>query len=120
MFAVGLRSTQFSLLMAIALNQTQTMKDLAQVMGMDRTTLTRNLKPLEKSDLVVKTTAQDKRAKSYLLTDKGWQVLMQALPFWENIQNKMKVIFAKEFKLEDLSLMLRQIAEKADRQFGCS
>ncbi|HEV2582271.1 MAG TPA: hypothetical protein VGT44_15560, partial [Ktedonobacteraceae bacterium] len=43
----GLRSTQFNLLVAIALAQTVPLTRLAEILVLDRTTLARNLKPLE-------------------------------------------------------------------------
>src|SRR5437660_42669 len=49
----GLRSTQFNLLVAIGLAQTVPLTRLAEIMVLDRTTLARNLKPLESQGLVV-------------------------------------------------------------------
>ena len=56
---------------------------------MDRTTLSRNLKPLEKNRLVRVEPGEDRRERIVALTDTGEQVLATAYPLWEHAQNKI-------------------------------
>ena len=85
----GLRSTQFNLLVAIGLAQTVPLTRLAEIMVLDRTTLARNLKPLESQGLVVVEPGEDKRVRLISLTDRGYQLLEQSLPYWRKAQEQV-------------------------------
>lgn len=85
----GLRSTQFNLLVTMASVSSQTLTEMAQILVMDRTTLTRNLKPLEKMGLIKSSTPKDKRSKAYSLTDKGRETVAKAVPLWRKAQGKI-------------------------------
>jgi len=82
----GLTPTQFSLMTALSVLGSATMKRLAELMMMDRTTLTRNLKPLEREGLIKIFPGQDRRVRQIALTEKGGNVLDEALPRWEKAQ----------------------------------
>jgi DNA-binding MarR family transcriptional regulator len=80
---VGLTQGQFSLLMSLNRPQPPNMKDVASLLAMDRTTLTANLKPLERRRLVaVKVDKDDKRGRRLILTSSGRAVLAAAAPIW--------------------------------------
>src|SRR4030042_2689090 len=72
---IGLRATQFSLLMATRVMGPVTVVKLAQVMVMDRTTLTRNLRILGKRGLITINPGEDRREKEINLTAVGMEVL---------------------------------------------
>lgn len=74
----GLRATQLNLLMAIETSAATTMTDLAGILAMDRTTLTRNLKLLRGRRLV--------ESKKIALTERGRRAAAAALPLWEKAQ----------------------------------
>ena len=86
----GLRATQFTLLDAIYLmelnHQPVTISVLAEGLVMDRTTLARNLKPLEREGLVEVEPGQDQRTRIITLTDAGRAKLAQVLVLWEEGQ----------------------------------
>jgi DNA-binding MarR family transcriptional regulator len=80
---VGLTQGQFSLLMSLNRPQPPNMKDVASLLAMDRTTLTANLKPLERRGLVrVNVDKNDKRGRRLVLTASGRAVLAAAAPIW--------------------------------------
>jgi len=80
----GLTSGQFSLLMSLNRPEPPTMRAVAELLAMDRTTLTANLKPLERRGLVrVRVDGDDRRSRRLVLTGKGRGVLSAALPAWE-------------------------------------
>jgi len=85
----GLRATQFTLLAAISSTGTIAIRKLSQVLVMDRTTLTRNLKPLETKRLVKIVPGEDRRTRTLTLTDKGRKTLEKSLPFWRQAQSKV-------------------------------
>lgn len=92
----GIRSTQFTLLMALAQAPLVPLSKLADVLVMDRTTLTRNLTPLVREGLVEEHPAEDRRVRAFALTARGKKVLEQALPGWKKAQARMLRSLAAE------------------------
>lgn len=82
----GLRATQVTLLVALARAGALPFTRLAAVLGMDRTTLTRNLAPLERDGLVALRPGADRRVKLATITPRGREVLEQAIPLWRRAQ----------------------------------
>lgn len=85
----GLRATQFSLLTVLENNGPSGVTELAEALVMDRTTLTRNLKPLLKSGLLKVVDGDDRRRRPIAVTSKGHDVLAQALPMWRKVQGQL-------------------------------
>ena len=82
----GLRGSQLPLLAVTALMGPATMSNLAERLVMDRTTLTRNLKPLEKRGLIKIATGEDRRTREVSLAPEGEQVMTEVMPLWESSQ----------------------------------
>lgn len=82
----GLRTTQFTLLVGISMLGAVRVTRLAEIGVMDRTTLTRNLKPLERRGLIQITPGNDHRTRVVTITDEGQKALEQALPLWKKVQ----------------------------------
>lgn len=79
----GLTNQQFSLLMALNRQDPPTMAPVAELLAMDRTTLTAALKSLKHRGLLaVETDPKDKRSRRIRLTRKGHAALLRALPKW--------------------------------------
>jgi DNA-binding MarR family transcriptional regulator len=78
----GLRTTQFSLLTVVRRTGGLPFTRLAEVLGMDRTTLTRNLRPLEREGLVTVAPGADRRVRLVKLTALGLRKLERAEPLW--------------------------------------
>src|SRR3989442_4632093 len=87
----GLTVTQSSVL-AHALRQgaAPTLSELAQLLYTDRTTLTRNLKPLADAGLVKVGDGADARSKAVLVTAKGRGALRAARPLWKAAQARLR------------------------------
>ena len=83
---VELKSTQFSLLSTLNHYQDIPLSKLAEYLVMDRTTLTRNLKPLITRGLIESKTELDKRYRIINLTKQGLQLLNEAEPLWQVAQ----------------------------------
>ncbi len=86
---VGLKATQFTVLQIAGEAGGTAMSRLAGRLGMDRTTLTRNLQPLEKLGLISTGAGRDRRERSIRVTEAGREVLEQALPLWESAQSRL-------------------------------
>jgi DNA-binding MarR family transcriptional regulator len=85
----GLRSTQYSLLSGLSMMGESSMQDLAFILAMDRTTLTRNLSPLQKKGLVKVSVGSDRRSRPIMVTPKGMIALENALPYWQKAQSSI-------------------------------
>jgi DNA-binding MarR family transcriptional regulator len=81
---LGLTNGQFSLLMSLNRPQPPTIGSVAALLAMDRTTLTANLKPLERRGLVTVTVGEaDRRSRLMTLTAAGRSLLLSAVPIWK-------------------------------------
>jgi DNA-binding MarR family transcriptional regulator len=66
-----------------------TLTRLANLMAMDRTTLTRNLRPLERGGLLTIAPGQDRRERQIAITARGQQLLAKAVPLWQQVQARV-------------------------------
>ncbi len=85
----GLRSTQFSMLVAIHENGPLTVNNLGNGMVMDQTTVSRNLRVLQKQGYVAMVPGTDRRTRAVSITKKGTNVLRDAIPSWKKAQAHM-------------------------------
>jgi len=80
---LGLTNGQFSLMMSLNRPEPPGMTAVASLLGMDRTTLTAALKPLQRRRLLTITADRaDRRGRIMTLTPKGWRLLARAVPVW--------------------------------------
>jgi DNA-binding MarR family transcriptional regulator len=87
---VGLTNGQFSLLMSLNRPEPAGLGGVANLLAMDRTTLTAALKPLERRGLlIIAPDPKDGRARVLSLTDAGRTVLAQAVPIWTREHGKL-------------------------------
>ncbi|WP_320199151.1 MarR family winged helix-turn-helix transcriptional regulator [Agrobacterium sp. rho-13.3] len=88
---VGLTNGQFSLLMSLNRPEPPPMGPVANLLAMDRTTLTAALKPLEKRGLLsIEADPKDKRGKRLRLTPQGVAVLASAVPIWTRTHGEVE------------------------------
>jgi DNA-binding MarR family transcriptional regulator len=81
---LDLTNGQFSLLMSLNRPDAPSLGSVATLLALDRTTLTANLKPLERRGLVkVTVDKQDKRGRRLTLTTAGRKLLIAAVPIWQ-------------------------------------
>jgi DNA-binding MarR family transcriptional regulator len=92
----GLRVTQFSLLATLARTGPVTLGELANGIVMDRTTLTRNLAPIERAGWVQTAAGADRRTRQVALTEAGRATLLAALPLWRAAQERVDQRFGRE------------------------
>lgn len=100
---VGLTSGQFSLLMSLNRPAPPTLSSVAELLAMDRTTLTANLKPLERRGLLtVSQNKKDRRSRLLHLNEAGRLLLEAALPVWiathEQVDQQLAAFDSAEFR----------------------
>jgi DNA-binding MarR family transcriptional regulator len=86
----GLRATQFTLLAVLNNVGPQPLQALAQLLGLERTTLTRNLEPLLARQLVTAQAGDDRRVRRLSVTPAGVQAAVAALPLWRKAQRQVE------------------------------
>jgi DNA-binding MarR family transcriptional regulator len=93
---IGLRATQFTLLALSLAHGPVTVTKLADEMVADRTTLSRNLDPMEKSGLIKIEQGSDRRTRIVILTESGRRKLGEAYPLWKKTQEEIKEAMGME------------------------
>jgi DNA-binding MarR family transcriptional regulator len=103
---VGLRTTQFSILAKLKRTGPLTINALAEDMVMDRTTLSRNILPLDRDGLIeIGALASDRRAKELRLTTAGEKRLQAAIKAWSRAQTRFETTFGTK-RAAELRAML--------------
>jgi len=86
----GLRATQFAVLVAISDAGSTSITALAETLGMDRSTLARNLAPLQQAALVQIGAEGWRRSRKLAVTRKGVAILAEATPLWQVAQDRLR------------------------------
>lgn len=85
-----LEVTQFTLLQALSRTGELTQGQLAELMVIDSTTLSRSLSPLEKRGWIATRTGEDRRQRYLRITPQGTEAMEQALRGWDEAQSKLR------------------------------
>jgi len=86
----GLRATQFSILAALGVKGPTRVGDLADILGLERTTLTRSASVLERDGRIAVAPTGDGRERRWHLTSVGRRALEAALPAWRQAQREVE------------------------------
>ena len=107
---VGLRTTQFSILARLRRRGPMTINTLADDMVMDRTTVGRNILPLEREGLLsIEPGRRDRRSKELRLTDAGLERLRAGYEGWKQAQREFAAAFGDE-RTVGLRALLHEVA----------
>ena len=105
---VALTTTQFTILLLVDEEPGIAMRELSEAMVMDRTSLVRALKPMQRDGLIDTTASStDARQNVMSLTAGGRQRLEQALPLWQQAQHEFEGEFGFEPAEETRKLLLK-------------
>jgi DNA-binding MarR family transcriptional regulator len=108
---VALTSTQFTMLVFLDEAPGVAMRELAEAMVMDRTSLIRALKPLQRDGLIdISASPSDARQNVMSLTAAGRQRLEQAMPLWQQAQHEFEGEFGHA-PAEDVRTLLLKIGQ---------
>ncbi len=87
---LGLKSTQLTILQALAVAGSTTQARLAEQLAVDSTTLSRNVKVLEGNGWIRGTEGTDRRERDLVLTEVGRELLRQAEKPWSQVQERLR------------------------------
>ena len=113
----GLLSTQLGVLHVIYKSDSIRISHLAKELGMDRTTLTRNLSVLQRQRFIKISSGKDNRTRIVTITNKGRTTIAKAIPLWNDVQNKVKEQMG-ETLWNELMVNLSQFVKVADQLNG--
>ena len=102
---VGLNAAQFSLLRNLQRLGRPSISALAEAMGLDRSTLGRNLRVVEGRGLLQLGGGSDQRSRQVALTDAGVRVLEQGAPLWERAQQELALRLGADKRAELMALL---------------
>ena len=94
-----IRSTQFTVLIAIAKAQPASISKLGSILIIDSTTLTRSLGKLQKQGLIVVSKRAERRQRFVTLTEAGVEALAECLPGWRAAQERFEKAIGADFWL---------------------
>ncbi|WP_029247509.1 MarR family winged helix-turn-helix transcriptional regulator [Schlesneria paludicola] len=112
MRSVGLRTTQFSLLVYLSRIGEVRQGDLGELMLLEDTTVTRNIRPLLNSGWVTIRAGTDRREKLVAITAAGRSKLLEAQPAWTRAQSRMKSVLPED-QWQNLVNVLPDVAQAA-------
>lgn len=109
---VGLRSTQYSLLLELSqhVESPLTVNEVAKLMVMDRSTLVRCIKPLERELLISMDSRNQRHVRLVLLTELGKTKMEEARPLWQDAQDLFEAQFGSG-EAADLRLTLASASQ---------
>lgn len=107
----GLTANQLSILIAAYDEGGRTISKLAKILGMERTTLTRNVSILERLGLLRVVSGRDKRERRVVITPTGQEKLQQAAPLWQKAQDDMLALVGAD-KWRTLLSGLHEVSRK--------
>lgn len=106
---VGINVAQYSLLRSVRRLDSPSISTLAEAMGLDRSTLGRNVKVLEAEGLVTLAEGSDLRNRLVVLTEQGKACILAAEPAWQAAQESL-VAKLGEAQRDQLVSLLEQLA----------
>jgi DNA-binding MarR family transcriptional regulator len=106
LIGAGLSATQFTILQTLSLAGEVTQGELARILAMDSTTLTRTLAVMSRSGWIAKKRGQDRREWRMRVSSAGDARFQQALPHWRKAQTHVRRQLGKE--LSDRLMKLTQ------------
>ena len=111
----GMRPTQTPILRALRAKKCWSMAELSEWLGMERTTLLRNLRPLQRDGLVRAKGGGQGGHVELEITEKGSAALAKIHPAWRSAQDKVVAILGKE-RWSAIISDLEKVATKLKRQ----
>ena len=111
---LGLRATQYALLIEVERRGPVSLIPLADAMVMDRATLGHNIRPLEADGYLALSIGRDRRSREVCLTKSGRKILAKAKPLWRRAQ----AIFEAEIGPEEVAGLRTVLNRVAAREFA--
>ncbi len=113
----SLEPPQYSLLMALSRVNSSGQTGLGRILGMDKTTLSRNLKVMLRHGWIEPSESLDRRERGFRLTAEGANLLAAARPDWERAQERLRASL-QPGEWETMMSLFGRVAEAAQAAGG--
>ncbi len=110
----GIKLTQYSVLANVLRDAGLSITELAERLAMDRTTLTRNLRPMERAGWIEVGPGSDRRRRAVQITAAGDEVFEAAFPLWQAAERNLRRSLGRE-TAADLRRLLDEALHNAER-----
>jgi len=110
--AHGIEAAQFALLSAVHARGPSSQAGLGRALGLDKTTLSRNLRVLARERWIEPVSPADGRERRFAVTDRGGRVLAAARPDWQRAQATLRSAL-KPAKWQEMQATLRLLSVAA-------
>ncbi len=107
---VGISSPQFALLVALSIKPGATASEIAESLGSDPSTVSRNTELLLNREMITVEPGTDRRVRTYFLTDLGVQTVQSAVPQWKTAQRRALKKIGRSY-WRDIRRRLRLLSE---------
>ena len=107
---IQMTSSQMAIINSLKIIGPMNVSELSEAMATDRTTITRNLKPLEREKYIIIQPGKDRRSRKIMLTEKGEEVSAKSFELYKEFQAKLYDSFGEE-KVEKLCKDLNEAVE---------
>ena len=105
---LGITTTQFSVLHTLRVRPGIDQSTLCELIGIDRSTATLVLRLLEKNGLIERKQSEaDKRRNTLMLTPRGGELLVRAVPVTDAISRGMREVFSEDEFAQLKSLLMK-------------
>ncbi|HEY8609048.1 MAG TPA: MarR family transcriptional regulator [Noviherbaspirillum sp.] len=111
----GLKITQFGILRLLSARPGLTTGEIAEMLAMDSTTLTRTLKIIQEGGWIAVSRGDDRRERHWHVTAAGQERLQQALPMWKDAQQAFADMM-QDVDMDTLTRTVFQLAQRAAQQ----
>ncbi|WP_220473904.1 MarR family winged helix-turn-helix transcriptional regulator, partial [Klebsiella pneumoniae] len=105
---LGVNIGQFSLLRNIRRMEPVSLTDLAHKVELDRSTVGRNAKVLERLELIAIGHGEDQREAVLMIAEKGREILDKGAPLWDGVQDDIEARLGRE-KARQLQELLAEL-----------
>ena len=110
----GIKLTQYSVLANVGQDDGLSITELAERMAMDRTTLTRNLRPMARAGWIEIGPGPDRRSRAVGITDAGRRVFETAFPLWQDVERRFRRSLGRDTAADLRRLLDRALYEAED------
>ncbi len=110
----GLRGSMVAILFIVGKMKNINQKTVAERLVLDQSTMSRDIKKLKERGLVEVRKGADSRNSSLSLTTKGYELIEQIAPIWEDLHKKMEQILGTH-NLQQIDLITNAVQSNLDK-----
>lgn len=109
----GIQGSMLSILFIIGKNEQVNQKTLAELLVLDPSTMSRDVKKLERKGWLMISKGEDPRSSALNITTEGYKLLEEIAPIWENLHHKVESLIGS-FSIQQIDNVMAAINSEAE------